>query len=430
VHSIFEIRNLEESLMSQQDAMTSKTPVKTPAYAWVVLFALYMATLAAPLNFFKLPPVMTTIQKAFNLSMSDAGDLSSIFSIMGFVLAIPAGYILKRFGIKMTGLIAVGSVTIGSGIGAMAETSRMLFFGRFIEGVGMGLIMVAAPLAISLWFPAQKRALPTGLWASSVGIGNIATLLFAPSLAVSYGWRSVWWAGAGFSALAFILFAILFRMPRNEEMYETPTPAPAAATQEESPSLLKGMANSNFWMISIAFGCYNLVVMALCFFLPAFLEVGRGYSLTFEKGVLMNASFVTAFIMLASIFSGPAGGYISDRLGKRKIVVLISYILITLTFVMPFTVTGWMIPAYMIIFGIVGGPIAPVLLAAVPEVARKPQLIGIGMSVAALGQNIGMYVGPTLFSRIQEVQGWAAAGYWMIPVCLIGIIATCRLKVR
>jgi MFS family permease len=190
------------------------------------------------------------------------------------------------------------------------------------------------------------------------------------------------------------------------------------------------MANSNFWMISIAFGCYNLVVMAMCSFLPAFLEIGRGYSLTFEKGVLMNASFVTAFIMMASIFSGPVGGRISDRLGKRKIMILIPYILMTLTFAVPFTVTGWMIPTYMIVFGIVGGPIAPVLLATVPEVARKPQLIGIGMSVAAVGQNIGMYIGPSLFARIQEVQGWAVAGYWMIPICLVGIIATLRLKVR
>jgi len=312
----------------------------------------------------------------------------------------------------------------------MAKTSQMLFIGRFIEGVGMGLIMVAAPLAISLWFPAQKRALPTGLWASSVGIGNIATLVLAPSMAVAYGWTSVWWAGAGFSALAFILFAILFRMPRKDELYETPAPAPAGGAPEESPSLLKGMANSNFWMISIAFGCYNLVTMAMCSFLPAFLETGRGYSLTFEKGVLMNASFVTAFIMLASIFSGPGGGYMSDRLGKRKIVVLLSYILMTVTFLVPFTVTGWMIPVYMLVFGIFGGPIAPILLAAVPEVAKKPQLIGIGMSVAALGQNIGMYIGPTLFSRIQEVHGWATAGYWMIPICLIGIIATWKLKVR
>ncbi len=414
--------------MSPQAATMSKTSAKTPGYAWVVLFALYMATLAAPLNLFKLPPVMTTIQKAFNLSMSGSGDLMSIFSIMGFVLAIPAGFILKRYGIKLTGLVAVGSVAVGSCLGALAKTSQMLFFGRFVEGVGMGLIMVAAPLAISIWFPAQKRALATGIWASSVGIGNVATLLFAPSLAVAYGWTAVWWVGAGFSAFAFILFAVLFRMPKKEEMYDAP--APAAAAQEESPSLLKGMANSNFWMISIAFGCYNLVVMAMCSFLPTFLEKERGYSLIFDKGVLMNASFVTAFIMMASIFSGPAGGRISDRLGKRKIMILIPYILMTLTFAVPFTVTGWMIPMYMIVFGIVGGPIAPILLAAVPEVARKPQLIGIGMSVAAVGQNIGMYIGPSLFARIQEAQGWATAGYWMIPVCLIGIIATLKLKVR
>jgi MFS family permease len=414
--------------MSQQAVATPKA-VATPPYAWVVLFALYMATLASPLNLFKLPPVMTTIVEKFTLTASQSASLMSIFSIMGFALAIPAGYILRRLGIKTTGLISVGAVTIGSALGALAATPQMLFVGRFIEGVGMGLIMVAAPLAISLWFPPHNRALPTGLWASSVGIGNVATLIGAPSLAAAYGWQSVWWAGAGFSALAFVLFAILFRLPKKEELYETPAPAPAV--EEKPPSLLKGMANSSFWMISIAFGCYNLVVMALCTFLPTFLEVERHYSRVFDKGVLMNASFVTAFIMLASIFSGPVGGRISDRLGKRKIVILISYLLMTLTFLAPFTVTGWLIPAYMIVFGIVGGPLAPVLLAAVPEVAPKPQLIGIGMSVSALGQNLGMYFGPIMFIAIQEAtHSWAMAGYGMIPVCVVGIIATLLIKVR
>ena len=135
--------------MSRPAVMTSKPAVKTPGYAWVVLFALYMATLASPLNLFKLPPVMTIIHNALGMSMTELGDLMSIFSIMGFVLAIPAGFILKRFGIKATGLVSVGAVTIGSAMGAMATTPRMLSQGRFIEGVGMGLIMVAAPLAIS-----------------------------------------------------------------------------------------------------------------------------------------------------------------------------------------------------------------------------------------------------------------------------------------
>jgi MFS family permease len=168
----------------------------------------------------------------------------------------------------------------------------------------------------------------------------------------------------------------------------------------------------------------------MCTFLPVFLEVVRGYSTTYDKGILMNAGFVTALIMAASIFSGPAGGSISDRSGKRKLMILIPYILMTLTFLFPFTISVSMIPWYMIAFGVFGGPIAPVLLAAVPEVARKPQLIGIGMAVAAMGQNIGMYIGPSLFPRIMAVHGWETAGYWMIPICLIGIIATCFIKVR
>ena len=111
----------------------------------------------------------------------------------------------------------------------------MLFFGRFIEGVGMGLIMVAAPFAISVWFPAQKRALATGIWASSVGVRKRRD---PPSRSL-HG-RILWLAFSTggqapvFRHFAFVLFAVLFRMPRREEMYEAPAPA-AAATRGSRP---------------------------------------------------------------------------------------------------------------------------------------------------------------------------------------------------
>ena len=415
-----------------EQSTTMQEPVKTPAYAWVILFALYMATLSATLNLFKLPPLMTTIQTAFSVDIVKAGKLMSAFPIMGFILAIPAGFILKRIGIKMTALIAVGASIIGPVIGALAKTFAILYFGRFLEGVGMGLIMVTAPLAISVWFPLHNRALPNGLWASSVGIGNMIMLLSAPSMAVLFQWQTVWWLSAGFSALSFILFAILFRLPKQEEMDAEP------ATQAEAvPSLMedikdmgKGLANRSFWMISIAFGCYNLVAMAMVTFYPQFLEIVRGYSLTYDNGVLMHASFVTALILGIAAFTGPGGGYISDRLGKRKIMILIPYILMTITFLFPFSVTGSLIPLYVIVLGIVNGPLAAVLLAAVPEVAKKPQYIGAGMAAAIFGQNIGIFVSGELFPRIQVAAGWEAAGYWMIPICLIGIIAALFTKVR
>jgi predicted MFS family arabinose efflux permease len=261
-------------------------------------------------------------------------------------------------------------------------------------------------------------------------------LLIAPSIAVSYGWSSVWWATAVFSILSFIIFAILFRMPKQGEMGAEPAPDPAAQ-ETNLPSLMddikdvgKGMANNGFWMIGIGFGAYNLVAMALVTFYPQFLEIVRGYSLTYDNGVFMHASFVTALILGIPIFTGPIGGYISDRLGKRKIMILIPYILMALTFLFPFKVTGSLITLYVIVLGIVNGPLAAVQLAAVPEVAKKPQYIGTGMAVAIFCQNIGMYISGNLFAKIQAASGWEAAGYWMIPICVIGIIATLFTKVR
>jgi predicted MFS family arabinose efflux permease len=406
--------------MSQQPVRLGKSTVRTPPYAWVILLAVYLASLAAPLNQFKVPPVMPILRDTFSLSYGSAGMLMSIFSIMGFVLAIPAGFILRRFGIKMTGLTAVGAVIVGSGLGALSHSSGSLFFGRFIEGAGMGLIMVAAPSAIALWFPAEKRGLPMGLWASCVGVGSIVTLNLGPVLAVSFGWRSVWWAGGGFALVAFVLFTVLFRLPRREELSEVRT---AQDSEAGRMSLGKAMANPSLWMLSLSFLTFNLVIMAWSSFYPDFLNTVRNYSLA-------NASFTTSLMMIIAIVSGPLGGYLSDRLGSRKILIVVPYVLLAAVFLFPFTIAGPSITALMILAGILLGPIAPVLLAAVPEIMVSPQLAGIGMGVAALGQNLGMFIGPALFGYLIGGMSWPAAGYMMIPICVVGIISAWLAKIR
>jgi MFS family permease len=135
-------------------------------------------------------------------------------------------------------------------------------------------------------------------------------------------------------------------------------------------------------------------------------------------------------MMIVAILSGPVGGYFSDRLRSRKVMIVVPFVLLALLFLFPFSVTGWAIPAIMVVSGIVAGPIAPVSLAAVPEIMVSPQLAGIGLGVAALGQNVGMFIGPALFGRLLETVSWTAAGYLMIPVCAVAVIAGCLAKIR
>ena len=82
--------------MNQQ----SEAAQKTPAYAWVILFILYMATLSATLTLSKVQPVSTILQKAFDVDMVKAGDLMSAFPIMGFVIRKIIIYLCKNLEIS------------------------------------------------------------------------------------------------------------------------------------------------------------------------------------------------------------------------------------------------------------------------------------------------------------------------------------------
>jgi MFS family permease len=409
--------------MNQSASMTPKAAAKTPTYAWVVLFATYIATIAAPLNQMKVPPVLPVLKTFFGLGNFSAGILMSIFSIMGFVLAIPAGFIVGRIGIKKTGLISIGAVMLGAVLGALSNTAALLFFGRFIEGAGMGLIMVSAPAALSVWFPAEKRGMAMGIWATSVGIASITAMNASPVLEAAYGWQTIWWAGAIIAAVGFVLFGILFRMPKGDEIPEAPAEVKSADPNEKPISLTKAIANRDLWLISFTFGIYNLTVMAWSTFYPDFL-----YSV--RHSTLAYGSLVTSMPMMIALFSGPMGGFLSDRLGSRKKVIIIPFVLLALFFLFPFNVTGGMILALMIPLGLLVGPIAPACLAAIPEIMKSPRLAGIGLGVIVLCQNLGMFIGPAVFGKLVDITSWNMAGYLMVPLCIAAVIATWLTKIR
>lgn len=392
-----------------------------PRYAWVILVVVFLASVAAPLNQFKVPPLMPVLIKNFELDLTTAGLLMSVFAIMGLLLAIPAGFLLQRFGPKRTGLAALGFLALGSGLGALSNTAGMLLGSRLIEGIGMGLIAVVAPAAIALWFPAEKRGMPMGLWATWVPVGSVITYAGGPILATAFGWQAVWWAGAGFALLILGLYWLLFRGPTADEQAVA---APSlAADAVAAPDLGKAMANPNIWLLSLEFLSFNLAVLALNTFYPTFLTSVRNYT-------LVDASFTASLTMFGTIFSAPIGGWISDRIGSRKRVIILPFIALTLAFLLPFRVTGWQIPVLAMLIGLVGGAIPAVTFATVPEVMPRPSLAGIGMAVLAVGQNLGMFLGPLVFGKMLETMSWVTAGYLLIPVCLVGIGAAWLIKVR
>ena len=256
-----------------------------------------------------------------------------------------------------------------------------------------------------------------GIWATWVPVGRIIMYNVAPALGSASGWQSVWWFGAAFALIALVLYWALFRVPPAS------TDAIPSAQTTGEPRLGAAMANRHIWLLSLAFGCYNAAFLAFSTYLPTFLVSARGYSLS-SAGLIASLTGVT-------IVSCPLGGWISDRIGSRKKVYTVAFLLVATMWFLPFRVTGWLIPAFTILLGMIAGPIPTSMFAAVPEVmGDEPQAAGIGMAILALGANLGMIIGPVLFGELVEMAGWASAGYALIPICLLGVAAGWLVKVR
>lgn len=401
--------------------MTNSQPIPVQekslihSYAWVILAVVYFASIVSPFNQFKIPPLMPLLMQTFQIDLTQAGLLMSVIAMIGLVLALPTGIILQRLGPKAALLIALGIMAIGAGIGALSNGFAGLLASRVVEGLGMGLMGVTAPATIAMWFPSDRQGTPMGIWATWVPVGSVAIYNLSPVLATSLGWQSIWWIGAGFAVVMMVISGFLITRPPSQDQ-------PDRQSRAES-DLGQALANRNIWLLALSFACMNLTMISLGTYYPTFLSEVRGYPLG-------QAAFLSSITTLVVLFSAPAAGWLSDRIGSRRLVFSLPFLAIAVSFLFPFHVTGWQIIAVTVFQGLLVGAIPTATFAAAAEVMRKREWAGLGLAVVLIGQNLGQLLGPILFGEIVGRSGWAMAGYLMIPFCLVGFISGWMVKIR
>ena len=222
-------------------------------YAWIVMAALFIAAIAVPINQYKVPPVMPVLMDVFGLDLTMANLLMSIFSLSGFLLAIPAGIMVHSVGPKRSGLAAVGAVVLGAGLGALSGGAAALLASRRIEGLSFVLMMVAAPAIVSLWFSAEERGAPMGVFATWVPVGSMIVLNAAPALESAFGWQAVWWFGCLYGVMGFLVFWALVRVP---PALANPGHGGAGRTSGASTmsTVRSALANRNVWLLGLLSG--------------------------------------------------------------------------------------------------------------------------------------------------------------------------------
>lgn len=381
--------------------------------SYKILAIIFLAGLAAPINQFKVPPMLHQLMDTLNISLAASGWLMTVFAVVGVVFALPAGRIIYKIGLRRSGIVALSTLLAGSILGGFSFNIYIMLLSRVIEGVGLCLISITGPAAISACFPPEKRGMPLGIWAVWVPFGTIISFTVAPLLG---HWQNMWICASIYTMLILIVFYFFFRVQ------EAQNTCGAGEMNGKNTGIKAQYANKNIWLLAIIFMLFNMMSIAVKSYLPLFLEIEQGF-------LKAQASWITSLIMFFAMISSPITGFLLDRLRNTR--QLLTFALLCLAVNASLLFCGFpFIVVLVVIQGVLSGIIPTSTFNMVPKLAKSPQLVGVSMSVVALGQNAGMCLGPVAYSYSAAYSSWQTAGFIIAGLVFCAMLLSLGIKMK
>lgn len=387
---------------------------KTSAKGWAACLAAIFGGMALALLQNKLTPVMNVIMDAFNIDMAMAGLLSTIFTVMGVIMALPAAGMLKKFGPRTSGLIAFACAIAGSALGIMTENVTVMLVSRVVEGTGIGIIAVLAPSVISMWFPPEKRGLPMGIWGSWMMVSQTALFFTGTLITDSWGWRGMWVLGIVVCVIAAVLFAVFVKSPDPEENY--------ADVEAEGVTVMGGIKSLPQWLLAVSALCYTFCCFTFANWISSYwIEVT-------DWGAGRVGNWVGILFLVEMIYTWIVGAVL-DRIRNRKIVGIIGLLAYGALGVVAFTATAEpIIYVFTFTYTIFEALAVTAIWAIAPETVEDPRYAGVALGVLNIGLNLGTLLSAPVSGAIQQQFGWIGVAASFCAVAVVGALALFAVK--
>ena len=237
-------------------------------------------------------------------------------------------------------VLGISGVSVAGLMAGLAPNYIMLAVALIMLGLlGGGYHPAAAPL-ISASINPQNRGRALGLHQ----IGGTASYFLAPLIAVgiasALGWRSSFVIiSIPVIALGLVLFVILKRWGFTGESINQNKSVINTEASKKTPEQTRQLVT--FMTLSVIGKDLTVAVIS---FIPLFLVDHFGIDMAKAGGLLF-------IVYMGGLWAGPLGGYLSDRLGKVRVLLIVSILAGPIIYLLNLVSFGWSLYLTMIAIG-------------------------------------------------------------------------------
>jgi MFS family permease len=356
--------------------------------------------------------LLPLIGRELGLSYTEIGLIMTTQHIVGALSNLPGGMVVDMVG-KKGYLMATSLFWVGFPYALMSLTHNywMLLVCVTLVGIGNNLWHPAAITTLAYRYPDRK-----GLVLSFHGMGGNVADAVAPlvvgALLAWFTWRTVVVINVvpGLAMAAMILIMLgAFTMSSSHDHVNAR--GQVRGVKNYLSDLASLLRNRALMLVSIGSAFRTMTQTGLLTFLPVYLAYELDYS-PFLVGVCMSA------MQIAGFAASPIGGHLSDRMGRKKIVM--SSMVLTCVMIVFMALAGKSL-TFVIFIALVGFflyAMRPVLQAWAVE-ATPRELAGSGVGLQFGIQHIGASIAPALFGVIADAYDLYTAFYFLAGTILL-----------
>lgn len=302
------------------------------------------------------------------------GLIITLFTISAALSRPFSGKLSDTIGRKKVMLIGVVFAVIFTLIYPISFIVSIFLLLRFMHGFSAGFLPTAATAMVADILPREKRGVGMGIWGVFVSIGIGAGQFLGSIVRSEFGMTNLFIISALFSVLCGLMMLMIKETLPNPVRFKW--------------SLLKIKWVDVFEP--------NVLPAAIIMFLLA-TSSGIVFVITQDISVFLgieNKGWFFGFYMLSTIIVRIFTGGLSDKIGRRK-TLIIGVIFLTISMVMVILTHEWIMYTWAsIVFGIGTGISSPTLFAWTADLSHSNRR-GIGASTLFIALEFGIMFGST-----------------------------------